>query len=98
METSHQGCIMRKVISKEVTAGGRFDLFLDSAKARFPYVNLQVIDFIKGGGKTMQKFLIEGIAPLCPMQARACCKEINNTLFLCRVSAELVKSFSITFP
>ena len=29
-ETSHQGCIMRKVISKAVTAGGRFDFFLDS--------------------------------------------------------------------
>ena len=24
-KTSHRGCIMRKVISKEVTAGGRFD-------------------------------------------------------------------------
>ena len=31
-DTSYQGCIMRKVISKEVTAGGRFDLFLDSAQ------------------------------------------------------------------
>ena len=29
-ETSHQFCIMRKVISKKVTAGGRFDFFLDS--------------------------------------------------------------------
>ena len=29
-ETSHRGFIMRKVVSKEVTAGGRFDLFLDS--------------------------------------------------------------------
>ena len=29
-ETSHRGCIMRKVISKEVTAGGRFDFLLDS--------------------------------------------------------------------
>ena len=29
-ETSHQSCIMRKVIHKEVTAGGRFDFFLDS--------------------------------------------------------------------
>ena len=56
METSHQGCIMRKVISKEVTAGGRFDLFLDSAKALFPYVNLQVIDFIKGGAKPCKSF------------------------------------------
>ena len=26
-ETSHQSCIMRKVVSKEVTAGGRFDFF-----------------------------------------------------------------------
>ena len=26
-ETSHQGCIMRKAISKAVTAGGRFDFF-----------------------------------------------------------------------
>ena len=26
-ETSHGGCIMRKVVSKEVTAGGRFDFF-----------------------------------------------------------------------
>ena len=30
-ETSHRGCILRKVVSKEVTAGGRFDFFLDSA-------------------------------------------------------------------
>ena len=29
-ETSNRGCIMRKVISKEVTARGRFDFFLDS--------------------------------------------------------------------
>ena len=33
-ETSHRGCIMRKVVSKEVTAGGRFDFFLDSAKEK----------------------------------------------------------------
>ena len=26
-ETSHRGCILRKVISKEVTAGRRFDFF-----------------------------------------------------------------------
>ena len=26
-ETSHRGCIMRKVLSKAVTAGGRFDFF-----------------------------------------------------------------------
>ena len=26
-ETSHQGCIMRKVVSKAVTARGRFDFF-----------------------------------------------------------------------
>ena len=26
-DTSHRGCTMRKVISKEVTAGGRFDFF-----------------------------------------------------------------------
>ena len=26
-ETSHQSCIMRKVVSKEVTAGERFDFF-----------------------------------------------------------------------
>ena len=31
-ETSHQGCIMRKVVSKEVTARGRFDFFLDSGR------------------------------------------------------------------
>ena len=31
-ETSHQSCIMRKAMSKEVGAGGRFDIFLDSAK------------------------------------------------------------------
>ena len=30
-ETSHRYCIMRKVIHKEVTAGGRFDSFLDSS-------------------------------------------------------------------
>ena len=29
-ETSHRGCILRKVVSKAVTAGGRLDLFLDS--------------------------------------------------------------------
>ena len=29
-QTSHRGCIMRKVVSKEVTAGGRFYFFLDS--------------------------------------------------------------------
>ena len=29
-ETSRRGCIMRKVVSKQVTAGGRFDFFLDS--------------------------------------------------------------------
>ena len=26
-ETSHRGCIMRKVVRKAVTAGGRFDFF-----------------------------------------------------------------------
>ena len=36
-ETSHQGCIMRKVVSKEVTAGGRFDFFLDSA---YKYIHI----------------------------------------------------------
>ena len=30
-ETSHPGCIKRKVISKEVTSRGRFHFFLDSA-------------------------------------------------------------------
>ena len=30
-QTSHRGCMMRKVVSKEFTAGGRFDFFLDSA-------------------------------------------------------------------
>ena len=29
-ETSHPGCIMRKVVSKEVATGGRFDFLLDS--------------------------------------------------------------------
>ena len=29
-DTSNRGCIMRKVVSKEVTAGGRFDFVLDS--------------------------------------------------------------------
>ena len=29
-DTSHRGCIMRKAMSKEVGAGGRFDIFLDS--------------------------------------------------------------------
>ena len=29
-ETSHRGCIMRKVVGKAFTAGGRFDFFLDS--------------------------------------------------------------------
>ena len=31
-ETSDRCCIRRKVIHKEVTAGGRFDLFLDSGE------------------------------------------------------------------
>ena len=31
-ETSHRDCIMRKVVGKEVIAGGRFDFFLDSFK------------------------------------------------------------------
>ena len=31
-ETSHQCCIMRKAMSKEVGARGRFDVFLDSAQ------------------------------------------------------------------
>ena len=30
-ETSHQCCIVRKVIGKEVAIRGRFDFFLDSA-------------------------------------------------------------------
>ena len=30
-QTSHQGCIIQKVVSKAVTAGGRFDFFLESA-------------------------------------------------------------------
>ena len=29
-ETSHRGCIMRKVVSKAVTARGRLDFSLDS--------------------------------------------------------------------
>ena len=36
-ETSHRGCIMRKAVSKEVTAGGRFDFFLDSGIPYFLY-------------------------------------------------------------
>ena len=32
-ETSRQCCVLRKVICKEVTAGGRFNFFLDSALA-----------------------------------------------------------------
>ena len=35
-ETSHQCCIMRKGIHKEVGAGGRFDFFLDSASNKAP--------------------------------------------------------------
>ena len=30
-KTSHRCCIMRKAIHRKVTAGGRFDFFLDSA-------------------------------------------------------------------
>ena len=30
----HQCCIMRKAMSKEVGAGGRFDIFLDSGNCR----------------------------------------------------------------
>ena len=29
-QTSHRCCVMRKVVLKEVTAGGRLDIFLDS--------------------------------------------------------------------
>ena len=29
-ETLHWGCVMRKVVGKEVTAGGMFDFVLDS--------------------------------------------------------------------
>ena len=29
-ETSYPGCIMRRVLRKEMAAGGRFDFFLDS--------------------------------------------------------------------
>ena len=32
-ETSHQGCIVRKVVSKAVTAGGRLEFFLDSGSS-----------------------------------------------------------------
>ena len=32
-ETSHQCYIMRKAMSKEVGAGGRFDIFLDSVQS-----------------------------------------------------------------
>ena len=31
-EISHQCCIMRKVIHKEVTTGGRFDIILDTVR------------------------------------------------------------------
>ena len=38
MGTSNRGCILRKVVSKEVTAGGRFDFFLDSdSHKRYSY-------------------------------------------------------------
>ena len=34
-ETSHRGCLMGKVVSKSVTAGGRFEFFLDSVAFHF---------------------------------------------------------------
>ena len=36
-EASHRCCIMRKVIHKEVTTGGRFNFFLDSGNCVFYY-------------------------------------------------------------
>ena len=36
-ETSPRCCIMRRAIHKEVTAGGRFDFFLDSGP---PHIDL----------------------------------------------------------
>ena len=41
-ETSHQCCIMRKAMSKEVGAGGRFDIFLDSGFSLL-VLNLQIL-------------------------------------------------------
>ena len=46
-ETSHRGCILRKVVSKEVTAGGRFDFFLDSV---IPYSFIQLNQLRTGLG------------------------------------------------
>ena len=40
-QTSHRGCIMRKVVSKEITAGGRFDFFLDSVEKAGELINLE---------------------------------------------------------
>ena len=39
MRTSHRYCIIRKVICKEATAGGRFDSFLDSGQTNVKYHN-----------------------------------------------------------
>ena len=39
-ETSHQCCIMRKAMSKEVGAGGRFDIFLDSGASHMASLKL----------------------------------------------------------
>ena len=44
-ETSHQCCIMRKAMSKEVGAGGRFDIFLDSATCNLVHLNPFLLNF-----------------------------------------------------
>ena len=36
MRNLHYCCIMRKAMSKEVGAGGRFDIFLDSGQGGAP--------------------------------------------------------------
>ena len=41
-QTSHRGCLMRKLVSKAVTAGGRFVSFLDSEKIRTRKMRLTI--------------------------------------------------------
>ena len=60
-ETSHKCCIMRKTMSKEVGAGGRFDIFLDSVYLFFLRkpafcLSLNFLNFFKIEPEIKKKF------------------------------------------
>ena len=54
-ETSHRDCMMRKVMSKEVTAGVRSDFFLDSAGT---YTKQIFSSWVPSKGSVFCRFLI----------------------------------------